>query len=177
MRHKKSFNHLGRTTAHRHAMLSNMANSLLIHKRISTTVAKAKALRVYVEPIITRAKSDTTHNRREVFSLLQSKTVVTDLFRDIILKIGDRPGGYTRILKVGNRLGDNAEMCIIELVDYNENMLSAPKKEVGKKRRSRKKGDAVAAEVAPKKGTATPKTEAKVAEAPVAATDAEEKAE
>ena len=177
MRHKKSFNHLGRTTAHRHAMLSNMANSLLIHKRISTTVAKAKALRVYVEPIITRAKSDTTHNRREVFSLLQSKTVVTELFRDIILKIGDRPGGYTRILKVGNRLGDNAEMCIIELVDYNENMLSAPKKEVGKKRRSRKKGDAVAAEGAPVKGTAAPKVEAKVAEAPVAAADAEEKAE
>jgi len=179
MRHKKSFNHLGRTTAHRHAMLSNMANSLLIHKRISTTVAKAKALRVYVEPIITRAKSDTTHNRREVFSLLQSKTVVTELFRDIILKIGDRPGGYTRILKVGNRLGDNAEMCIIELVDYNENMLSAPKKEVGKKRRSRKKGDAVAAEGAPKKEAAAPKAkaEAKVAETPVVSAETEEKAE
>jgi len=177
MRHKKSFNHLGRTTSHRHAMLSNMANSLLIHKRISTTLAKAKALRVYVEPLITRAKSDTTHNRREVFSLLQSKTVVAELFRDIVLKIGDRPGGYTRILKVGNRLGDNAEMCIIELVDYNESMLSAPKKEVGKKRRSRKKGDAVVAEGTPKKEVATPKAESKVSESPVVSTEAEEKAE
>ena len=177
MRHRKSFNHLGRTSSHRHAMLSNMANSLLLHKRISTTLAKAKALRVYVEPILTRAKSDTTHNRREVFSLLQSKTVVTELFRDIVLKIGDRPGGYTRILKVGNRLGDNAEMCIIELVDYNENMLAAPKKEVGKKRRSRKKGDAAVAEETPKKGVAAPKAEAKVVETPVVTAEAEEKAE
>ncbi|MCX6236706.1 MAG: 50S ribosomal protein L17 [Bacteroidia bacterium] len=176
MRHKKSFNHLGRTSSHRHAMLSNMANSLILHKRISTTLAKAKALRVYVEPILTRAKSDTTHNRREVFSLLQSKTVVTELFRDIVLKIGDRPGGYTRILKTGNRLGDNADMCIIELVDYNENMLSAPKKEVGKKRRSRKKGDAVVAEDSPKKGAAASKAEAKVVESPVVKNDAEEKA-
>jgi large subunit ribosomal protein L17 len=157
-------------------MLSNMANSLLLHKRITTTLAKAKALRVYIEPIITRAKIDSTHNRREVFSLLQSKLVVTELFRDIIIKIGDRPGGYTRILKTGNRLGDNAEMCMMELVDYNENMLAAPKKEVGKKRRSRKKGDAVAAEGTPKKG-ATPKAEPKVAETPVVATDTEEKAE
>ena len=177
MRHKKSFNHLGRTSAHRGAMLSNMANSLLLHKRISTTLAKAKALRVYVEPIITRAKTDTTHNRREVFSLLQSKTTVTDLFRDIVLKIGDRPGGYTRILKVGNRLGDNAEMCIIELVDYNENMLSTGKKEVSKKRRSRKKGDAVAAEAAPKKGAAATKAETKVTEAPEVSAEPEEKAE
>lgn len=176
MRHRKSFNHLGRTSSHRHAMLSNMANSLLLHKRITTTLAKAKALRVYIEPIITRAKIDSTHNRREVFSLLQSKLVVTELFRDIIIKIGDRPGGYTRILKTGNRLGDNAEMCMMELVDYNENMLAAPKKEVGKKRRSRKKGDAVAAEGTPKKG-ATPKAEPKVAETPVVATDTEEKAE
>jgi large subunit ribosomal protein L17 len=181
MRHRKSFNHLGRTASHRHAMLSNMANSLLLHKRISTTLAKAKALRVYVEPIITRAKDDTTHNRREVFSLLQSKTVVTELFRDIVLKIGDRPGGYTRILKVGNRLGDNAEMCIIELVDYNENMLSTEKKEVGKKRRSRKKSDTPAAEGAPKKGTAAKKAaskaETKVAEEPTAVVDTDEKAE
>ena len=160
MRHRKSFNHLGRTSSHRHAMLANMANSLILHKRISTTLAKAKALRVYVEPILTRAKIDTTHNRREVFSLLQSKTVVTELFRDIVIKIGDRPGGYTRILKVGNRLGDNAEMCIIELVDYNENMLSTSKKEVGKKRRSRKKSDSTEAE--------TPKQET-AAQAPVAA--------
>ena len=138
MRHKKSFNHLGRTSSHRGAMLSNMANSLLLHKRISTTLAKAKALRTVVEPIITRSKNDTTQNRREVFSLLQSKEVVTELFRDISLKIGTRPGGYTRILKTGSRLGDNAEMSIIELVDYNENMLSTGKKEAGKKRRSRK---------------------------------------
>jgi large subunit ribosomal protein L17 len=147
-----------------------MANSLLLHKRISTTVAKAKALRVYVEPILTRAKSDTTHNRREVFSLLQSKTVVTELFRDIVIKIGDRPGGYTRILKTGNRLGDNAEMCIIELVDYNENMLSTSKKEVSKKRRSRKKSDSAAAEVS-KKETVAVKEEAKVSEAPAVETD------
>jgi len=165
MRHRKSFNHLGRTSSHRHAMLANMANSLILHKRISTTLAKAKALRVYVEPIITRAKSDTTHNRREVFSLLQSKTVVTELFRDIVIKIGDRPGGYTRILKTGNRLGDNAEMCIIELVDYNENMLSTAKKEVSKKRRSRKKSDGAVAET-PKKESATPKIETALAETP-----------
>ncbi|MEI7463582.1 MAG: 50S ribosomal protein L17 [Candidatus Taylorbacteria bacterium] len=138
MRHKKSFNHLGRTSSHRSAMLSNMANSLFLHKRISTTLAKAKALRSVVEPILTRSKSDTTNNRREVFSILQSKTVVTELFRDISIKIGSRPGGYTRILKTGNRIGDNAEMCMIELVDYNENMLSTGKKETGKKRRSRK---------------------------------------
>jgi len=138
MRHKKSFNHLGRTSSHRSAMLSNMANSLLLHKRITTTLAKAKALRSVVEPIITRAKSDTTQNRREVFSLLQSKEVVSELFRDISVKIGTRPGGYTRILKTGSRLGDNAEMCMIELVDYNENMLSSGKVETGKKRRTRK---------------------------------------
>src|SRR5512133_1533047 len=182
MRHRKGFNHLGRTSSHRKAMLSNMANSLLLHKRIATTLAKAKELRVFVEPLITRAKEDTTHNRREVFSDLKSKSVVTELFRDIIVKIGDRPGGYTRILKTGNRIGDNAEMCIIELVDYNENMLSTTKKEVGKKRRSRKKSDAVVAEGTPKKGSATTKAEAKVVEAPVVEApvveaDAEEKAE
>jgi len=138
MRHRKGFNHLGRTSSHRKAMLSNMANSLLLHKRITTTLAKAKELRVYVEPLITRAKEDTTHNRREVFSDLRSKQVVTELFRDIIVKVGDRPGGYTRILKTGNRMGDNAEMCIIELVDYNENMLSIPKVDTTKKRRVRK---------------------------------------
>ncbi len=143
MRHRNSLNHLGRTSSHRNAMLSNMANSLLLHKRITTTLAKAKALRSLVEPILTRSKNDTTHNRREVFRLLQSKAVVSELFRDISLKIGNRPGGYTRILKTGNRLGDSAEMCIIELVDYNENMLSTGKKEVAKKRRSRKVKKAV----------------------------------
>jgi large subunit ribosomal protein L17 len=138
MRHRNSLNHLGRTSSHRNSMLSNMANSLFLHKRITTTLAKAKALRSVVEPILTRSKSDTTHNRREVFRLLQSKVVVSELFRDISLKIGNRPGGYTRILKTGNRIGDNAELCIIELVDYNENMLSSGKKETTKKRRSRK---------------------------------------
>ncbi len=177
MRHRKSFNHLGRTSSHRHAMLSNMANSLLLHKRINTTLAKAKALRVYVEPILTQAKSDTTHNRREVFSLLQSKEIVTELFRDIVLKIGDRPGGYTRILKTGNRIGDNAEMCLIELVDYNENMLSTSKKEVSKKRRSRKKSDNVVSDTSSKKGGTSSKTVAKNSESPASVSGNEEKTE
>ena len=141
MRKNKKFNHLGRTTSHRKAMLSNMANSLIFHKRISTTVAKAKALRLYVEPLITKSKNDTTHSRRLVFSLLKSKTAVAELFRDIAVKVGDRPGGYTRILKTGNRQGDNAEMCIIELVDFNENMLkeTVAKKPVRRSRRGGKK--------------------------------------
>lgn len=125
MRHRKSFNHLGRTSAHRKAMLANMAASLILHKKISTTVAKAKALRIYVEPLITKAKDDSTHSRREVFSHLQNKEAVTELFREVGVKIADRPGGYTRILKTGFRLGDNADMCIIELVDFNENLLTA----------------------------------------------------
>lgn len=125
MRHRKSFNHLGRTSSHRKAMLSNMAASLILHKRITTTTAKAKALRTFVEPIINRSKDDSTHSRRVVFSYLQDKEAVTELFREISVKIADRPGGYTRILKINNRLGDNAEMCIIELVDYNDNLLSA----------------------------------------------------
>ena len=121
MRHGKKINHLGRTASHRKAMLSNMAASLILHKRITTTVAKAKALRKYVEPLINRAKSDSTQSRRLVFSYLQNKFAVTELFREISLKIANRPGGYTRILRTGNRLGDNAEMCFIELVDYNPN--------------------------------------------------------
>ena len=138
MRHNKKVNHLGRKSAHRQALLSNMASSLILHKRIFTTVAKAKALRVYVEPLITKAKEDSTHNRRVVFSYLENKDAITELFRNVIVKVGDRPGGYTRILRTGNRLGDNAEMCMMELVDYNENMLAA--KETKKKvRRSRKK--------------------------------------
>ncbi|MGI6320193.1 MAG: 50S ribosomal protein L17 [Bacteroidales bacterium] len=120
MRHGKKINHLGRKSAHRKAMLSNMASSLIIHKRITTTTAKAKALRKYVEPIINRSKDDTTHSRRMVFRQLQDKHAVSELFREVAVKVADRPGGYTRILKTGNRLGDNAEMCIIELVDYNE---------------------------------------------------------
>ncbi len=123
MRHNKKFNHLGRKTAHRKAMLSNMASSLIQHKRIATTLAKAKALQVYVEPLLTKSKEDTTHSRRTVFSHLQNKEMVTELFQNVAVKIANRPGGYTRILRTGFRLGDNAEMCIIELVDYNENML------------------------------------------------------
>ena len=123
MRHNKKFNHLGRQTAHRKAMLSNMASSLIQHKRIATTLAKAKALQVYVEPLLTKSKEDTTHSRRMVFSHLQNKEMVTELFQNVSVKIANRPGGYTRILRTGFRLGDNAEMCIIELVDYNENML------------------------------------------------------
>ncbi len=119
MRHNKKGNHLGRTSSHRKSMLANMATSLIMHKRISTTLAKAKALRVYVEPLITKSKNDTTHSRRTVFAYLKNKYAVSELFRDVASKVADRPGGYTRILKTGNRLGDNAEMCIIELVDYN----------------------------------------------------------
>ncbi len=125
MRHGDKLNNLGRKTAHRKAMLANMASSLILHKRISTTVAKAKALRIYVEPILTRSKEDSTHSRRTVFAYLGNKEAVEMLFKDISTKIADRPGGYTRILKTGGRLGDNADMCFIELVDYNENMLAA----------------------------------------------------
>jgi large subunit ribosomal protein L17 len=141
MRHNKKINHLGRTSAHRKAMLSNMANSLIFHKRISTTLAKAKALRVFVEPLITKAKDDSTHSRRVVFENLKSKTAVSMLFREVAEKVGDRPGGYTRILKTGNRIGDNAEMCIIELVDFNESMLAAKegKAKASKSRRGGKK--------------------------------------
>jgi large subunit ribosomal protein L17 len=127
MRHKKEFNHLSRKPQHRKAMLSNMASSLILHKRIKTTTAKAKALRMYVEPLITKSKDDSTHMRRVVFGYLQNKDAVSELFRDVSPKVINRPGGYTRILKTGNRLGDNADMCIIELVDYNENLLEAQK--------------------------------------------------
>ena len=120
MRHGKKFNHLGRKTAHRKAMLSNMACSLIEHKRINTTVAKAKALRKYVEPLITKSKDDTTHNRRIVFSYLRNKYAVTELFKEVSVKVADRPGGYLRIIKMGNRQGDNASMAMVELVDYNE---------------------------------------------------------
>lgn len=142
MRHNKKFNHLGRTKSHREAMLANMANSLITHKRIFTTLAKAKALRVYVEPLINKAKEDTTHSRRIVFSNLQDKHVVTELFQEVATKIADRPGGYTRILKTGNRLGDNAQMAMIELVDYNENMLTAKSEaKTTRTRRSKKKAE------------------------------------
>lgn len=152
MRHGKKFNHLGRQTAHRAAMLSNMACSLIEHKRISTTIAKAKALRVYVEPILTKSKDDTTHNRRTTFSYLKSKEAVSELFRTVAPKIADRPGGYTRIIRTGYRLGDNAEMCLIELVDFNEVYTAGEKKTTT--RRSRRGGAA-----ATKKTDAAPAAE------------------
>src|SRR6056297_2938410 len=139
MRHGKKLNHLKRKSAHRKAMLANMASSLIMHKRIKTTTAKAKALRTYVEPLITKAKTDNTHSRRVVFSYLKNKNAVSELFRDVAEKVSDRPGGYTRILKTSNRLGDNAEMCFIELVDYNETYTDteSKKSKTGKKRRRR----------------------------------------
>jgi len=170
MRHNKKFNHLGRTSSHRKAMLSNMANSLIFHKRITTTVAKAKALRIYVEPLITKAKDDSTHSRRVVFEYLKSKTATAMLFREVAEKVADRPGGYTRILKTGNRLGDNAEMCFIELVDFNENMLAAKesKAKPARSRRSAKKkvADKASAEKTPVEKT--PVEKAPVEKAPVA---------
>lgn len=153
MRHGKKFNHLGRTASHRKAMLSNMASSLILHKRISTTVAKAKALRKYVEPLITKSKSDTTHSRRVVFSYLQNKESSQILFDEVAEKVADRPGGYTRIIKTGTRLGDNAETCIIELVDYNE-LLIKEEKEGKKTRRSRRGGKKSKAKDTPEKATA-----------------------
>jgi len=140
MRHGKKFNHLGRQTAHRKAMLANMACSLIEHKRINTTEAKAKALRKFVEPLVTKSKSDTTHNRRTVFSYLRNKYAVTELFKEISVKVADRPGGYLRIIKLGNRLGDNAPMAMVEFVDYNE--IYSPKGAKAKKstRRSRRGG-------------------------------------
>jgi large subunit ribosomal protein L17 len=138
MRHGKKFNHLGRTAPHRKAMLSNMASSLIMEKRITTTVAKAKALRKYVEPLLTKSKTDDTNSRRVVFSYLQNKESVSELFNEVSDKIASRPGGYTRILKTGNRLGDNADMCIIELVDYNDALLKEAKPEKAKTRRSRR---------------------------------------
>ena len=162
MRHNKKFNHLGRTASHRNAMLSNMACSLIKHKRITTTVAKAKALKKFVEPLITRSKDDTTNSRRVVFSNLQDKYAVTELFKEISVKVADRPGGYTRIIKTGNRLGDNAEMCFIELVDYNENM--AKEKVAKKATRTRRSKKAAATEAAPAAETSAPVAEAPAAE-------------
>ena len=140
MRHGKKFNHLGRKSAHRKAMLANMACSLIEHKRINTTTAKAKALKQFVEPLITKSKEDTTHNRRIVMSRLKQKEAVAELFRDVASKVGDRPGGYTRIIKLGNRLGDNADMAMIELVDYNELYTAGrPEKKTRRSRRGGKK--------------------------------------
>ena len=160
MRHSKVINHLGRTSSHRKAMLSNMATSLILHKRITTTTAKAKALRTFVEPLITKSKEDSTHSRRVVFSYLKDKTAVAELFREVSPKVAERPGGYTRILKIGNRIGDNADMCIMELVDYNEAMLggeAAKTKTTRRRRTTKKKEDVVAETKAPK--AAKPKAE------------------
>jgi large subunit ribosomal protein L17 len=137
MKHGKKFNHLGRKSAHRKATLMNLANSLIVHKRIKTTVAKAKALRQYVEPLITKSKDDTTHSRRVVFSYLRDKEAVTELFREVSQKVMNRQGGYTRIIKLESRLGDNAELCYIELVDYNENLLSEKTKKKTTRRRKK----------------------------------------
>jgi len=156
MRHNKKFNHLGRKKAHRESMLANMAVSLIMHKRIQTTVAKAKALRTYVEPLITKSKDDTTHSRRVVFSYIQDKFAVTELFRDVAAKVGDRPGGYTRILKTGTRYGDAADMCYIELVDFNEVLLKDSQEKSEKKSTRRKRST--------KKSTDTPTIEAPKAE-------------
>lgn len=156
MRHGKKFNHLGRKKGHREAMLSNMASSLIMHKRIFTTTAKAKALRIYVEPLITKSKEDSTHSRRVVFSYLQNKDSVKELFSTVAEKVADRPGGYTRILKTHNRLGDNAEMCMMELVDFNEAMLeqkvskSSGATKAKRTRRGKKKSDDVVAETVEK---------------------------
>ena len=181
MRHNKKFNHLGRTAPHRNAMLANMAISLIMHKRITTTLAKAKALKKYVEPLITRSKEDTTNSRRVVFRYLQNKYAVTELFKVVAAKVGDRPGGYTRVIRLGFRKGDAAEIAFIELVDFDENMAKTPKAEAKKTRRSRRttkaEGDnASAAEVAQPAAEEAPKaTEPK--EAPKAETAEEAKAE
>ncbi len=151
MRHRKKFNHLKRTRAHRRAMLANMASSLILHKRIHTTVAKAKALRPYIEPLITKSKNDSTHSRRTVFSSLHNKEAVNELFREVATKVADRPGGYTRILKLGMRQGDSAEMAMIELVDYNENLLAEKQSRKKSGKRTRRAG---------KKSTDAPKQEA-----------------
>lgn len=168
MRHNKKFNHLGRTADHRAALLSNLAVALIQHKRITTTLAKAKALKKYVEPLITRSKNDTTNSRRVVFRYLQNKEAVTELFKEISVKVADRPGGYTRVIKLGTRQGDAAQIAFIELVDYDENMAKAPKAEAKKTRRSRrsaKKADASVAEASVAEASETKENAAEEAKA------------
>ena len=172
MRHSKKFNHLGRTASHRSAMLANMATSLIMHKRITTTLAKAKALKQYVEPLLTKSKQDTTNARRVVFSYLQNKYAISELFSTVAPKIADRPGGYTRIIKTGFRQSDGADMCFIELVDFDENMMKTEKKA----RRTRRSRKSAAAEAPAAEAVATEAPEAPAEEAP-AAEAAEEKAE
>ncbi|MBR4535519.1 MAG: 50S ribosomal protein L17 [Bacteroidales bacterium] len=165
MRHAKRINHLGRTSAHRAAMLSNMATSLIMHKHIHTTLAKAKELKKFVEPLITRSKNDTTHSRRMVFASLHNKFAVSELFREVSQKVADRPGGYTRILKTGFRKGDNAEMCIIELVDYNETYTTTEtKKKTTRTRRSKKSAPKAEVEATAVETVEAPATEAPAAE-------------
>ncbi|MGM9708227.1 MAG: 50S ribosomal protein L17 [Prevotella sp.] len=163
MRHNKKFNHLGRTADHRQAMLANLAISLIMHKRITTTLAKAKALKKYVEPLVTRAKNDSTNSRRVVFSYLQNKEAIKELFGPVAEKVGDRPGGYTRIIKLGTRLGDAAAMAFIELVDFDDNMAKTPKadKKTRRSRRSGKKAEAAEAPVEEVEATETAVEEAK----------------
>ena len=172
MRHGKKFNHLGRKKGHRASMLANMACSLIEHKRINTTLAKAKALKQFVEPIITKSKSDTTHNRRIVFSRIKQKAAVAELFRNVSAKIGDRPGGYTRIIRLGNRLGDNAEMAMVELVDYNDSYV--PKKKKPSTRRSRRGAKKSDDQVKDKKEEVLEAVEAPAEEAPAEEAPAEE---
>ena len=172
MRHNKKFNHLGRTASHRHAMLANMAISLIMHKRITTTVAKAKALKKYVEPLLTKAKEDSTNSRRVVFSYLQNKEAIKELFGEVSQKIGDRPGGYTRIIKLGTRQGDAAQVCFIELVDFDPDMAKdTKKKSTRRSRKSAPKAEAAAPAEAPAKEEA--KAEAPAEEAPAEEAKAE----
>tara|TARA_Y100000746_G_scaffold178911_1_gene156653 strand:- start:162 stop:758 length:597 start_codon:yes stop_codon:yes gene_type:complete len=175
MRHRKKFNHLGRKKGHRVSMLANMACSLIEHKRINTTLAKAKVLKKFIEPIITKSKSDTTHNRRIVFSRIKQKNAVAELFRDVAVKVADRPGGYTRVIRLGNRLGDNAEMAMIELVDYNETYVTQKKKTTRRSRRGKKSEDLKEIEINQKiKSEETPAEEAPAEETPAEEAPAEE---
>ena len=176
MRHGKKFNHLGRQKGHRKALLQNLANALIAHKRITTTLAKAKALRVFVEPLLTKSKNSSTHSQRVVFSYLQQKETVAELFNNIAPKIADRPGGYTRIIKLGSRLGDAAEMAMIELVDYNENLLTDTKKASGKKTRSRRGGAKKSTKPAEEKEVVAAPVEEAAPEAPAEETAAVEEA-
>jgi large subunit ribosomal protein L17 len=179
MKHGKKGNHLGRKVAHRKSMLANMACSLIEHKRINTTVAKAKALKQFVEPLITKSKTDTTHNRRLAFSALRNKYAVSELFRDVAQKVGDRPGGYTRVIKMGNRLGDNADMAMIELVDFNTvyNADKAEAKKTTRRSRSRKKSDSAATPEAQAETPAAEVAETAAAPAPEASQSEEKKSE
>ena len=179
MKHGKKGNHLGRKVAHRKSMLANMACSLIEHKRINTTVAKAKALKQFVEPLITKSKTDTTHNRRLAFSALRNKYAVSELFRDVAQKVGDRPGGYTRVIKMGNRLGDNAHMAMIELVDFNTvyNADKAEAKKTTRRSRSRKKSGSAATPEAQAETPAAEVAETAAAPAPEASQPEEKKSE